>query len=868
VGFLPGLLNSAVVGSGVTAARTNVASLLYYLSGSVSAVSQNYWITSPSNVTEGYWDDIATQGERVRTQKSQDIALFVKDDFKMTRRLTLNLGLRWDFFGSPYFEGGFTSIFKDGYGAFGATRTVSGSVEEFNSDPFSHFLRPGNLYLTGYGSNPATNPLSCQLGVQQNTVLPTSTCNPDSLSQVIFVGPGSPNPKIRAIPATYGNFGPAIGFAYQLPWFGEGKTTIRGGYQQTFGSAGGNRGTIGGGTEASLGNAPGVVTQGTLASHINDTIFQNILATRAITLSDIQSLIPMAPDQRVPGGALTPYGLAAGPQALLGWSVYDPNLKATYTQNITLSVTRAVSRRVTVDMRYTGTLGRRLLGTLDINQNNVYHNPELFQALKDARAGTCTANAPGYKANYTDKGINPCNINNDPVLLDQLLAGLNLNTGLSGATGTGTFGAVGTVNAAGVYQSGAQHLRRSATFQNNLSWGVFDAIADSLITLAPTTAQGRQNLPINPATGGTITGVGQTGLRNGCDRMANGFTMVQQTAVGGAQVANSGAAIPLRCFPEDWLHSNPQFGSTAGTSVAYRTNTGRSSYNSLQTQVTVRPTAGFSGTATWVWAKSFSLPGTGYMNPAERNLDFGVQGLNAHALRVNGTIELPIGPNKLFMGNSSGLIARLVERWQANFIYNASSSVASTLNPGQSHFYAASRYDVASPNWVLPKSKSTWIEGATTGSIFGDKYVGVTDPSCFNPSIVTMGDKMGTVLGAIPANPATGTAQSGPCTIVAIAARNPDGSAGEILLQYPEPGKVGTLGKSNIQGLGDWRFDMNLSKSFRFSESKSGQIRFDATNVLNHPNLETPSLSGTTLGTIQGKGNNVRTKQGSLRLNF
>src|SRR6185436_8876346 len=128
-------------------------------------------------------------------------------------------------------------------------------------------------------------------------------------------------------------------------------------------------------------------------------------------------------------------------------------------------------------------------------------------------------------------------------------------------------------------------------------------------------------------------------------RMANGFTMVQQTAVGGAQVASSGAAIPLRCFPEDWLHSNPQFGATAGTSVAYRTNTGRSSYNSLQTQVTLRPTAGFSGTATWVWAKSFSLPGTGYMNPAERNLDFGVQGLNAHSLRMNGTIELPIGPN-------------------------------------------------------------------------------------------------------------------------------------------------------------------------------------------------------------------------------
>jgi hypothetical protein len=30
------------------------------------------------------------------------------------------------------------------------------------------------------------------------------------------------------------NFGPAVGFAWNVPWFGEGKTTIRGGYQVTF----------------------------------------------------------------------------------------------------------------------------------------------------------------------------------------------------------------------------------------------------------------------------------------------------------------------------------------------------------------------------------------------------------------------------------------------------------------------------------------------------------------------------------------------------------------------------------------------------------------------------------------------------------
>ena len=56
---------------------------------------------------------------------------------------------------------------------------------------------------------------------------------------------------------------------------------------------------------------------------------------------------------------------------------------------------------------------------------------------------------------------------------------------------------MGTVTS-GIFQSGAQHLRRSATFQNNLSWGNFDGVADGLIALAPTPAQGRQAAPIDP----------------------------------------------------------------------------------------------------------------------------------------------------------------------------------------------------------------------------------------------------------------------------------------------------------------------------------------------------------------------------------
>ena len=39
---------------------------------------------------------------------------------------------------------------------------------------------------------------------------------------------------------------------------------------------------------------------------------------------------------------------------------------------------------------------------------------------------------------------------------------------------------------------------------------------------------------------------------------------------------------------------------------------------------------------------------------------------------------------------------------------------------------------------------------------------------------------------------------------------------------------------------GRWFFDANISKAFRISETKSIQIRFDANNILNHPNFANP----------------------------
>jgi len=503
---------------------------------------------------------------------------------------------------------------------------------------------------------------------------------------------------------------------------------------------------------------------------------------------------------------ITPLSLPMQPIPVLKQNVsaygFDPNYKTPYVQNLTLSVTRQVSRTVAVDVRYIGTRGEMLYSDLfDLNVPNVYYNPVLFDALKRTRSGE------------------------DVALFDQMFLGLNLNQGLTGCNPAAPTTTCAAVN--GTTQRGSQHLRLNSTFRTSLANGDFQAVASAL------------NIFNGAGTGATGAVVGAGGERGTVMRRANkGFNIA-----GGTTVA--GPVVPAGLFPENWIVSNPQYASANLFS-----NNGSSNYHSMQAQATVRPTYGLSFQGTYIWSKTMAVPTAGYTNPADRQQDYALSGNHVtHDFRSNGTFDLPIGPNRLLLGNSSGWIARAIEGWQTSFIVNFNTGAPTSITAGNM-LYGNGVADVVGP-FDLRQGNVHWGDPGPSGQLVGNyfesgRFAKTPDPQCL----------------AVAAD------LKAFCTLQAVT----DAKTGQILLQNPQPGTRGTVGRQTIELPGQWNFDANIGKTFRVDESRSVQVRLDSTNILNHPSPNSPSLSINStnpgLGYISGKGTQHREFKGQVRLSF
>ena len=128
-----------------------------------------------------------------RETHTNEFTAFYKDDWKVHPKLTVNLGLRWEWYGVPYAT---KSLIGAPVG--GGTAGVFGISGTSRSD----WYRPG-----------ASN---------------------GSLTQIEFVGPNAPNPNSQLHNDDWNNFAPSVGFSWSLPWFGQDKTVLRAGYGWTY----------------------------------------------------------------------------------------------------------------------------------------------------------------------------------------------------------------------------------------------------------------------------------------------------------------------------------------------------------------------------------------------------------------------------------------------------------------------------------------------------------------------------------------------------------------------------------------------------------------------------------------------------------
>ena len=160
---------------------TTAQDLLANLAGTVASISQQYWINTPSDTN---WSDYTKNVFFYREHHANQWSGFFKDNWKVTRNLTVNLGVRYDFYGTPYEIHGLAGKVVNPFGLSG-TNFATANTNRFSS--------------------------------------------PGSITTIQFVNANSPNPGGTIYNNDNNNFGPSVGIAWALPW-SKRSTVLRAGY--------------------------------------------------------------------------------------------------------------------------------------------------------------------------------------------------------------------------------------------------------------------------------------------------------------------------------------------------------------------------------------------------------------------------------------------------------------------------------------------------------------------------------------------------------------------------------------------------------------------------------------------------------------
>ena len=279
-------------------------------------------------------------------------------------------------------------------------------------------------------------------------------------------------------------------------------------------------------------------------------------------------------------------------------------------------------------------------------------------------------------------------------------------------------------------------------------------------------------------------------------------------------------------FSQNFFVLNPQF-----LAVNLYDSSLNSTYHSMQLQVTNRNYHGMTNQFTYTYSRALDISdGDGTVTPRDSNnigLEKGRAGFDrTHVLTATGTYTLPFGANRTFFGRGPAWVQRVAENWGVGGIFSFSTGAPLSLSAPIASLWqtGTANTPVALPSIPTNTGKLTFVSNGVT---YFPGWTQVKDPA---------------IASLTPLNSVNTSS-----TNFAIQDSN-----GNIVLQNPNPGTVGNVGRNTITGPNVLGFDVNAIKRVRIAEDKALEFRVDVVNVLNHPNFGNPvvSINSTSFGQI------------------